>query len=108
MTKRSFIVPILLLLAVMVGVSEIATAGGELKKVSLSVEGMICGGCPAVVKKALEGLDGIKEVTVSFKQKRADVLYDAKKVTIQDMISTVDRIGFKAKMMEERNERDLR
>jgi copper chaperone CopZ len=50
-----------------------------------------------VVKKALEGLEGVKEATVSFKEKRADVLYDPSKVTVEDMISAISRVGFRAK-----------
>ncbi len=61
-----------------------------------------------MVKKTLEGLDGIKEVTVSFRQKKVDVLYDPEKVMIQDMISVIERIGFKAKIMETGNEGDCK
>ncbi len=53
-----------------------------------------------MVKKALEGLDGIKEATVSFKEERADVLYDPERVTVEDMITTISKVGFKAKLME--------
>jgi copper chaperone CopZ len=52
-----------------------------------------------VVKKALEGLDGIKEAIVSFKEKRADVLYDPQKVTVEDMVSAISRVGFRAKLI---------
>jgi copper chaperone CopZ len=52
-----------------------------------------------VVKKALEGLEGVKEATVSFKEKRADVLYDPAEVTIKDMLSAINSIGFRAKII---------
>ena len=52
-----------------------------------------------MVKKALEGLDGIKEATVSFKEKRADVLYDPREVTVEDMVKAISRVGFRAKLM---------
>jgi copper chaperone CopZ len=53
-----------------------------------------------VVKKALVGLEGVKGATVSFKGKRADVLYDPESVTVEDMINTISRVGFKAKVLE--------
>jgi len=56
-----------------------------------------------VVKKALEGLEGIKRATVSFSEKRADVLYDPVKVTVEDMMSAITRIGFTPKLIGERD-----
>ncbi len=53
-----------------------------------------------MVKKALVGLEGVNEATVSFKEKRADVLYDPERVTVEDMITTISKVGFKAKLME--------
>jgi copper chaperone CopZ len=50
-----------------------------------------------VVKKALDGLEGVNEATVSFKEKRADVLYDPQKVTVEDMVKAIRRVGFRAK-----------
>jgi copper chaperone CopZ len=50
-----------------------------------------------VVKKALEGLEGVNEATVSFKEKRADVLFDPAEVTVEDMMKAISRVGFRAK-----------
>lgn len=52
-----------------------------------------------MVKKALEGLEGVKEATVSFKKKRADVLYDPAEITVDHMISAISRAGFRAKLI---------
>jgi copper chaperone CopZ len=52
-----------------------------------------------LVKKALERLEGIKEATVSFKEKRADVLYDPQEVTVEDMLNAISRVGFRAKLI---------
>jgi copper chaperone CopZ len=40
---------------------------------------------------------------VSFKEKRADVLYDPAEVTIKDMLSAINSIGFRAKIIGGRN-----
>ena len=52
-----------------------------------------------MVKKALEGLEGVKDATVSFKEKSADVLYDPQKVTVEDMMKTISRVSFRGKLM---------
>ena len=52
-----------------------------------------------MVKKALEGLEGIREAIVSFREKRADVLYDPEEVTVEDMVSAISRVGFRAKLI---------
>ena len=52
-----------------------------------------------MVKKALEGLEGVNDATVSFKKKRADVLYDPREVTVEDMVKAISRVGFRAKLL---------
>jgi copper chaperone CopZ len=49
-----------------------------------------------VVKKALEGLKGVKSAEVSFKDKLARVTYENGVVTIEQMIEAVKRAGFVA------------
>ena len=46
-------------------------------KITLNIEGMMCVRCEARVKKALEGIDGVKEAVVSYKDGSAIVEYDA-------------------------------
>lgn len=54
-----------------------------------------------VIKKALEGLDGVKKASISFKRKRGDVFYDPDKVTQTEIVDKVNQIGFKAEVIEE-------
>jgi len=49
-----------------------------------------------VVKRALEGLEGVEKAEVSFTRAEARVEYDPQKVTIEDMIRKVGESGFKA------------
>lgn len=48
------------------------------------------------VKKALEGLKGVRGVDVSLRAKEAVVTFDPEQVTIPQMIRAVDRLGFRA------------
>jgi copper chaperone CopZ len=49
-----------------------------------------------VVKKALEGLKGIRSAEVSFKDKLARVTYERDVVTVEQMVEAVKRAGFLA------------
>lgn len=49
-----------------------------------------------MVKKALEGLKGVRDAQVSFKEKLARVTYEMGVVTVEQMIETVKGVGFRA------------
>ena len=49
-----------------------------------------------MVKKALEGLKGVKSAQVSLKEKLARVTYEKGVVTIEQMIEAVKGVGFRA------------
>ncbi|RMF88739.1 MAG: heavy-metal-associated domain-containing protein [Nitrospinota bacterium] len=51
-----------------------------------------------MVRRALEGLDGVKKAKVSFTRGEARVTYDPKKVSVEQMIAAVQRAGFGASM----------
>ena len=48
------------------------------------------------MRKALEGLEGVKKAEVSFGKKQAVVTYDPEKVSVDEMIQAVKRAGFQA------------
>jgi copper chaperone CopZ len=54
-----------------------------------------------VIKKALEGLEGVEKARISFKAKRGEVIYDADKVTQTDIVNKVNQIGFRAEVIGE-------
>jgi Cu+-exporting ATPase len=53
-----------------------------------------------VVKRALEGLEGVEKAEVSFAKGTAQVRYDPSKVTVDDMIRAVERAGFKGSLLK--------
>ena len=54
-----------------------------------------------IVKKALEGLEGVEKATVSFEEKKGEVSYNPEKVGEADIINKVKEVGFMAKVLEE-------
>ena len=61
---------------------------------TLDIEGMMCANCQAHVRKALEGVAGVTQVTVSLEEKNAIVTADAG-VEDQALIDAVTESGYK-------------
>ena len=76
-------------------------AYAESEKVMLHIEGMVWAAWPVIVKKALEGLDGVDKASISYDEKRGEVSYDPDKVGETDIINKVKKAGFMAKVVEE-------
>ncbi|HWP48500.1 MAG TPA: copper ion binding protein [Candidatus Limnocylindrales bacterium] len=75
---------------------NMVAADVPLQKTVLKIQGMVCEACPPKIKKALEGLDGVKKVEVSLEKAEAYVESEPGKVTTEQMIQAVDQAGFKA------------
>ncbi len=84
-----------LIMLVISGIGLAAT-----NKVVLQIEGMSWPSWPLIIKKALEGLDGVQKANVSFLEKRGEVSYDPEKVTEKEIVNKVNKIGFRAKVIE--------
>ena len=53
--------------------AEAATAS---QTATFAIENMTCALCPVTVRKAMEGVSGVKSVSVDFEQKTATVVFD--------------------------------
>ncbi len=53
-----------------------------------------------VIKKALEGLEGVEKVSISFLKKRGEVFFDSEKVSENEIVDKVNQVGFKAKVID--------
>jgi mercuric ion binding protein len=65
---------IVLFFLVCVALSGVALAAS--RTVTLDVKNMTCAVCPITVKKALEGVAGVQQVSVSYADKTATVQFD--------------------------------
>lgn len=79
------------------GYKIIKNKGEDNMEKILNVEGMSCNHCTATVKKALEGLDGVKEADVSLEGKNAKVELD-KDVADEALVKAVEEAGYTAKI----------
>ena len=67
------------------------------RTVTFAIENMTCGLCPVTVKKAMEGVAGVKSVTVDFEAKTATVVFDPSAVAATDIAAASTNAGYPAK-----------
>ena len=63
---------------------------------TLHVQGMMCEACAGHVTKALSGLDGVQNATVSLENAQATVTYDPAKVQMSQMQEAIEEEGYVA------------
>lgn len=66
--------------------------------VTLSVPGMDCVSCPAIVKGSLKKVEGVSNVEVSFEQKTAVVTFDDAKASVAGLIAATTNAGFPSQL----------
>lgn len=64
--------------------------------VALDVRGMTCGGCAIATRKVLQRLAGVRKVDVSYDKHLATIVYDPTRVTVEQMIAAVKKLGYTA------------
>ena len=69
------------------------------KTITFKVDGMYCNACPAIVKKVLTNVDGVKDTTVSYSKKTAVVTFDDYKTDTTSLIQATTKAGYKAKVV---------
>jgi P-type Cu+ transporter len=65
------------------------------ERVRLEIEGMTCASCAARIEKKLNKLDGV-EASVNYATEEAAVSFDPARVQLEQLISTVETIGYGA------------
>src|SRR5260370_14863321 len=74
-----------------------AHAWGASKSVPLEVPSMICPVCPITVKKALNKVNGVSKVEVSYEKKQARVTFDDAKTDTEALVKATTDAGFPSK-----------
>lgn len=69
----------------------------------LDVPGMNCATCPLTVKLTLSRVDGVREVDVSYKDKRAMVIYDDEITHLDSLIKATTNAGYPATPSKDNN-----
>lgn len=69
-------------------------------KVLIRIGGMHCSSCTMAVEKALMGVPGVQQASVSLPTNMAEVKYTHGKITIMDLVKTVEDCGFSAEALD--------
>ncbi len=69
-------------------------------RVDLEIEGMTCASCAARIEKKLNRLEGV-DASVNYATEKATVRYDPSRVRLEDLIGTVESIGYGAALPHE-------
>jgi len=67
---------------------------------TFAIENMTCATCPITVRKAMNGVDGVKSVKVDFEAKTATVVYDPKVTNAQQIADASTNAGYPAEQIE--------
>jgi mercuric ion binding protein len=68
--------------------------------VTLSVPSMNCSACPLTVKTALQRVDGVEKVVVTYEPKEAVVTFDDAKTTVDKLRTATANAGFPSLLKE--------
>ena len=77
----------------------------------LSISGMTCASCVMAIDRTLRAVPGISEATVNLAAEQAAISFDPRHVTPAEMITTIQGIGYDARIaggLEEAQESDER
>lgn len=70
----------------------------QFKQVSFSVAGMTCASCAKSVENKLSALNGVHTVNVSYEKSRADIEFDPKVVTVEQLETAIREAGYTARL----------
>ncbi|MBO9392889.1 heavy metal translocating P-type ATPase [Caldilinea sp.] len=80
--------------------TTVSSKNGRIKELIIPITGMHCANCANTVGRGLKRLPGIEAVNVSYANERAIVTYDPKQVTPEQVIKTIESIGYGAALAE--------
>ncbi|RMF74129.1 MAG: mercuric transport protein periplasmic component [Alphaproteobacteria bacterium] len=86
----------------------LAGAIAKERRVTFRIENMTCASCPFIVKKAMEGVEGVKTVSVSFEKKEAVVVYDDARTTPAAIARASTEHGYPATPLRKETPADRR
>jgi mercuric ion transport protein len=67
----------------------------NMKRESYLVEGMTCSGCERAIQRVVSSVQGVSQVEADANNSTVSVEYDPQQVTIDQIKSAVNKIGYK-------------
>ncbi|PWE29843.1 heavy metal transporter [Maritimibacter sp. 55A14] len=77
--------------------AQSATGAAETAAQTFAIENMTCAMCPITVRKAMEGVEGVRSVQVDFEAKTATVVFDPSATSAAAIAAASTNAGYPAK-----------
>ena len=74
-----------------------APRAAQLEHASLVIEGMDCGACAAAIENRLKALPGVVRASVSYDLAKAEIDYDPRSASLEQMEKVVQQAGYRAR-----------
>ena len=71
---------------------------------SFSIEKMTCAACPITVKKAMQRVDGVKDVKIDFETKTAVATFDPALTNADEIAAASTGVGYPATAIEDNSQ----
>lgn len=88
-----------ILLALLLSVTALPVLAAT-RNVTLKVLGMTCAACPITVKTALSRVQGVKKVTVHFRQREVVVTFDDSRTNAKALTATTADAGYPSRVKQ--------
>ena len=69
-------------------------------RVSLSLSGMHCASCAAIIERSLRKVPGVRQANVNFAAEKAVVMYDSGATTVPSLVEAVKKTGYRATVVD--------
>lgn len=73
------------------------------QRVNLSLSGMHCSSCAGLIERSLKKADGVSKASVNFAAEKALVDYDGSITSVENLIRTVEKAGYKAQVLNQKD-----
>ena len=83
---------LIIVLALLAALSAPAWAARQ--TVTLSVTGMTCAACPTTIKKAMNKVEGVDNIEVNLKEKKALVTFDDARTNVNALLEATKNAGY--------------
>lgn len=74
------------------------------KTIDLNIEGMHCAACSASIERVVNKMDGVESCQVNLVMNSAQIVYDAKRVKLQEILQVIAKAGFSASVKTKQEE----
>ena len=72
-----------------------------MQKVSIQISGMTCQSCASRIEKVLNKKDFVQQAGVNFASEEAQITFDEKQISVEQLIQIIQKTGFTAQLKQE-------